>query len=294
MQNNENKLINTNKDGEKVLFYYYDKENKVFSYYSSKKKESISIKLEDIHLSLQKGGNIKTGPEWLLNTLPGDNPITAKGLPLTNMRGSCIGCCDGCEKFCYAIHGARQHHNSVMPSVIKNLILYREDRERFLKELRAELNGRKSEHKVFRWHASGEIDSPEYLEDMMLIASEYPDIHFYSYTKRFTWIANYLDKHNGKFPENFCWNLSVWKDNLQQAGFPDKYLKEVQLFAWDDLDDPSLKNVVHCPSVSYIEGAKKGHLNHTPLPNGKERNCKNCGLCWKGKMKGKLIAVYNH
>lgn len=279
---------------EKTAFYCWDETVKELRYYSAKAQKVIIISLADMHLSVQKGGNIKTGPEWLLNTLPGDHVIMAKGSALTNMRGSCQGCCDGCEPFCYAINGCRQHHNSVMPSVMKNLILYRYDRERFLAELRAELSSWKSDEKVFRWHSSGEIEDPQYLEDMMTIASEYPDVHFYSYTKRFLWISEYLDKHNGKFPENFVWNLSVWKDNLEQSGFPEKYLPEVQRFAWDDLDDDSLKGVLHCPSVEYTPGAKKGHLNHSPLPNGKERNCKNCGICWRGKMKGKKIAVYNH
>ena len=256
-----------------AIFYNYDVEKKVFSYYSTKQRRVIEKKLEDMRLQLITKGNSKTGPEYLLNTLPGDHFLQAGGKELTNVRGSCQNCCDGCEKCCYAIKGAKQHHNSVIPNNAINLILYREDRERFLQELREWLNNWKEEEKVFRWHASGEIESPQYLEDMMQIASEYPDVHFYSYTKRFKWIEEYLDKH---------------------GSFPKKYLDQVQLFVWDDLDDPTLAHLPHCPSVEWHKGETKGHLNHTPFSNGKPRNCKNCGLCWKGRMKGKAIAVYNH
>lgn len=289
-----NKLINNKIKEGTTIFYDYDEKKKVFSYYSRRVRQTITVKLSDMHLKLITSGNAKTGPEYLLNTLPGDNFIPVKGQAVTNLQGSCKNCCDGCEHFCYAIKGAKRFHNSIIPNNGMNLILYREDRERFLQELREWLNSWKEEVKVFRWHASGEIDSPQYLEDMMQIASEYPDIHFYSYTKRFEWIKQYLDTHGGVFPKNFTWNLSVWKDNLEKSNFPKEYLKQVQLFVWDDLDDPTLESLPHCPSVEYKPGDTKGHLNHKPLPNGKARNCKNCGLCWKGFMKGKAIAVYNH
>lgn len=294
------KLFTINADGEKVLFYNYNEDDKTLRYLAVKNGQTVSVEvpLAEMHVGIQHG-NIKVGEELILNTLPGDHPLMAKGVELTNMRGSCQGCCDGCEGFCYAINGCRQHHNSVMPSVMKNLILYREDRERFLVEVRAilteEVRKAKKTNKdlIFRWHSSGEIESPQYLEDMMDIAEEYPTIHFYSYTKRFSWIADYLDKH-GDFPTNFCWNLSVWKDNLEKSGFPSKYLPFVQRFAWDDMDDDSLINELHCPTVVWDGKSKKGHLNHEPFANGKPRTCANCGICWRGKMKGKLVAVYNH
>lgn len=253
---------------------------------------SIEVKLADMHVNVQKGGNSKTGKEWLLNTLPGDHRIQVQNKDITNVRGSCQGCCDGCEAFCYAINGARQHHNAVMPSTIKNLIIYRMDPERFESELDGELNGWKATkgnpEKVFRWHASGEIEDRSYLDMMMRVAEKHPDVHFYSYTKRFEWIKDYLDIH-GDFPENFVWNLSVWGDNLEKSGFPKEYLSKVQRFEWkDEISVEEYNRSIHCQSVTHDkEGEKKGHLNH-------ERNCRVCGLCWRGRCKGRTIIVYNH
>ena len=272
-----------------VIFYNVD-EAGTLNYLAKTKKGvfEITIPLEDMHVTIQKNGNSKTGREWLLNTLPGDHLIKAQGRELTNVHGSCQGCCDGCEKYCYAIHGAQQHHNAVLPSTIKNLILYRKSPVRFFEELDRELSNWKvnGADKVFRWHASGEIEDYEYLEMMMEIAKRHPEVHFYSYTKRFKLIEKYLDTH-GDFPSNFVWNLSVWNNNLVEAGFNQKYLDKVQRFEWkDEISVDEYNKSIHCRSVIH-DGKKKGHLNH-------EMNCKLCGLCWKGKCKGKTILVYNH
>ncbi len=275
-----------------IIFYNVDEEG-TLTYLSHTKDglKNVEIKLEDMHVNIQKGGNIKTGKEWLLNTLPGDHLIKVQGRELTNVHGSCQGCCDGCESFCYAINGARQHHNAVVPSTIKNLILYRMDPVRFEEELDAELSKwslKTKEDKVFRWHASGEIEDRNYLDMMMRVAEKHPDVHFYSYTKRFMWIKDYLDIHED-FPTNFVWNLSVWGDNLEKSGFPKEYLSKVQRFEWkDEISVEEYNHNIHCQSVIHDkEGEKKGHLNH-------EKNCRVCGLCWRGRCKGRTILVYNH
>ena len=273
-----------------VIFYNVD-DNKVLKYLSNTKNGlfEVVVPVEDVHVIIQKNGNSKTGKEWLLNTLPGDHEISAKGAKLTNMKGSCQGCCDGCESFCYAIHGAQQHHNSVLPSVIKNLMLYRHDPVRFENELDSELSNWKSDEKIFRWHASGEIESYDYLEMMMRIAEKHPEVKFYSYTKRFKMIEKYLDNH-GDFPSNFVWNLSVWENNLVESGFNMNYIDKVQRFEWkDNISVEDYNHSIHCMSVEHTgkTSGKLGRLNHN-------MNCRKCGLCWKGKCKGKTILVANH
>lgn len=273
-----------------ITFYKVD-ENGTLSYLVNSKEKGpyeVTLALKDMHISIQKGGNIKTGAEWLLNTLPGESFISVQGQLITNVHGSCQGCCDGCEKHCYAINGAQQHHNAVLPSTIKNLILYRKDPKRFEAEVDAALSKWKTKNtdKVFRWHASGEVEDYEYLEMMMRLAERHPEVHFYSYTKRFKMIEKYLDNHRD-FPSNFIWNLSVWSNNLAEAKFNPSYLAKVQLFEWkDNISVEDYNKSIHCRSVIH-DGKKKGHLNH-------DINCKACGLCWKGKCKGKTILVYNH
>lgn len=279
-------LVNMNEE-EYVVFYRVEEDGTL--HYLSKKKGKFyetTITLEEMHILIQKGGNIKTGKEWLINTLPGEHEISVRGAAITNYRGSCQGCCDGCEPHCYAINGAMQYHNTVLPSVIQNLVLYRLDPKRFEAELDAELSKWKADEKVFRWHASGEVEFYEYLEMMMRIAEKHPEIHFYSYTKRFKMIEQYLDAH-GNFPTNFVWNLSVWKNNLVESGFNMSYIDKVQRFEWkDNMSVEDYNHSIHCRSIIH-DGKKKGHLDH-------DMNCRKCGLCWKGKCKGKTIYVFNH
>lgn len=285
----EKKIIKSN---DTIKFYHVDPVKGDLHYFVKEKGETYEVKIpmEEIHISIQKGGNSKTGKEWLLNTVPGESPIKVDGVAITNILGSCRGCCDGCEKHCYAINGARQHHNAVLPSTIKNLILYRKDPDRFYTEIDASLSAWKAvegDEKVFRWHASGEIEDYAYLELMMRLAENHPEINFYSYTKRFEMIERYLDEHNGEFPTNFVWNLSVWKDNLEKSGFNPAYLNKVQLFEYkDDITKEEYNSHFHCPGVIHT-GKKRGKLNHNT-------DCKTCTLCWLGRCKGKTIYVYNH
>lgn len=99
-------------------------------------------------------------------------------------------------------------------------------------------------------------------------------------------IEKYLDAH-GNFPENFVMNLSVWEKNLEDSGFNLNYLNKVQRFEWkDEISVDDYNKSIHCRSVIH-DGKKLGHLNH-------DMNCRKCGLCWKGKCKGRVILVYNH
>lgn len=286
-------IISTNENEEMVVFFNVD-EKGTLTYLSRKKGVGIIkyvIPLSEMHVGIQKNGNIKTGSEWLVNTVPGEDEITVKGKPITNVKGSCQGCGRPCQYFCYASAGCRRYYHSVMPSVIKNLIIYRLDPIRFEQEIEAELSQWKDkpgDTKVFRWHASGEIEDYAYLEMMMRIAKNHPEVHFYSYTKRFNYVEKYLDTY-GDFPSNFVMNLSVWESNLKDSGFNPEYLNKVQRFEWkDQMSVEEYNKSIHCRSVTHNkEGEKKGHLNH-------ESNCKKCGLCWKGLCKGKTIYVYNH
>lgn len=278
---------------EEATVFYNVEENGTLSYLAHTKDglKNIVVKLEDMHAGIQKGGNIKTGKEWLMNTLPGDHEIEVRGKAITNYHGSCQGCCDGCEDYCYAIAGAKTHHNAVMPSTIKNLVLYRMDPARFESEIDAELSKWKlaaDDEKIFRWHASGEIEDYAYLEMMMRLAEKHPDVHFYSYTKRFGYIEKYLKAH-GDFPKNFVMNLSVWKDNLEKSGFDMNLINKVQRFEWkDEMSVEDYNHGIHCRSVIHDkEGEKKGHLDHS-------MNCRLCGLCWRGNCKSRIINVYNH
>ena len=224
-------------------------------------------------ISLAKGNSKLGKGVYAFNTLPGDKPLSTKDKgQLTNVYGTCGGCCDGCEKFCYAVNDARRFHNTCIPSLGKNTVIMRNNLDNGFKQLRQEIVAKKV--KVLRWHSSGEIMSYDYLLRMVDIARDFPDMKCYVYTKRFAWVEQYL-KENGMFPDNFICNISEWKGNTD--GYS---LDGLNRFVYDDGTDPKLEKVCHCPAVK-----KDGTRTNV--------TCDICQRCFKGN-KGLITAVYDH
>lgn len=226
----------------------------------------------ETHLHVQDG-NRKVGKGiYTVNLLPGSKPLTLKnGTVLTNITGSCVGCCENCcEKNCYAIRYVKYHHNTCVNSYAENTVLARHDIKTFFNELQLFID--RSMVACIRYHASGEIPNYNYLVHMAKIAEENPTITFYTYTKRYSWLEKYV-KENGDLPNNLVILVSIWKNNYNNPlNFPE--------FIYDDLSDPSLKDIIHCPAVD-----SKGH--ETGI------QCAKCKMCLRAK-KGDKIAVYAH
>lgn len=227
----------------------------------------------EMQISLSKG-NRKLGKKvFAFNLLPGDKPISTKDKgQLTNVSGTCGGCCEECEGNCYAVRDARYHHNSCIPALAKNTLIMRHNMEGTFTQLRDRLKSEKA--KILRYHSSGEIEIYDYLLHMVKLAIEMPEVRFYFYTKRFDFMEKYL-KECGELPENLICNISEWKGNTKGYN-----LDGLNRFVYDDGTDESLKNIPHCPAVN-----KKGHKTGV--------TCDQCGLCFSGN-NGHVVAVYEH
>ena len=224
-------------------------------------------------ISLVKGNSKLGKGVYAFNLLPGDEPISTKDKgQLTNVRGTCSGCCDGCKNYCYAISDARRYHNTCIPSLAKNTLVIRHDMDGGFNQIKDEIVSKKA--KVLRWHSSGEIESYDYLLHMVKLAVELSDVKFYFYTKRFNFVEKYL-KECGALPDNLICNISEWKGNTK--GFN---LDGLNKFVYDDGTDPSLKGIPHCPAVD-----KNGHKTGI--------NCDQCKRCFS-RNDGHVTAVYNH
>jgi hypothetical protein len=228
---------------------------------------------EEMVVSLVKG-NSKLGKKvFAFNLMPGDKPISTKDKgQLTNVWGTCSGCCDGCQNYCYAVRDTRRHHNAVIPSVGKNTVIMRHDMDKGFKQIKEALI--KNKAKVLRLHSSGEIMNYDYLLHMVKLAVEMPDVLFYFYTKRFAFMEQYL-KECGALPENLVCNISEWKGNTE--GYQ---LDGLNKFVYDDGTDPKVAKLVHCPAVDK-RGKKTGVT------------CSQCQRCFSGN-KGIITAVYDH
>ena len=227
----------------------------------------------EMKISVVKGNSKLGKGVYAFNLLPGDEPISTKDKGwLTNVRGTCGGCCEGCASKCYAIGDARRYHNTCIPSLAKNTLIMRHDMDGCFKQLKENLVKKKA--KVLRYQSSGEIETYEYLLHMVKLAIEMPEVRFYFYTKRFEFMERYL-KECGELPENLVCNISEWKGNTEGYN-----LEGLNRFIYDDGTDESLKNVPHCPSVD-----KNGHKTKV--------TCDKCQLCFRAN-EGHVIAVYSH
>ena len=226
-----------------------------------------------MRISVTKGNSKLGSGVYALNLMPGNKPISTKDKgQLTNVRGTCGGCCDGCEGLCYAVNDTRRHHNTVIPCVGKNTVIMRHNMEDGFEQLKYNLIKKRA--KVLRYHSSGEIESYNYLLHMVKLAVELPNVRFYFYTKRFGFVEKYLNECGG-FPKNCICNISEWKGNTDGYN-----LRGLNRFVYDDGTDPKLAKVVHCPAVDK-NGRKTGIT------------CDYCGRCFSGN-NGHITAVYDH
>jgi hypothetical protein len=226
-----------------------------------------------MRISLVKGNSKLGKGVYAFNLLPGDDPLSTKDKgQLTNVKGTCGGCCDGCKGVCYAINDARRYHNTCIPSLGKNTIIMRNDIDKMFEQLKEECVNKNV--KILRYHSSGEIESYNYLLHMVKLAVQLPNVKFYFYTKRFGFIEQYLNDYK-ELPNNLICNISEWKGNTK--GFN---LKGMNVFTYDDGTNPSLANIPHCPAVD-----KNGHKTGI--------NCDQCKRCFSHN-DGHITAVYSH
>jgi len=214
-------------------------------------------------------GNKKIGEGvFNISLLPSDEPLTLKnGIALTNIKGTCNGCCDECKGSCYAVKQATFHHNSVIKAWGDNTLLAREDMEEFFHQLNDFFS--KNIVGVFRWHTGGEFFSLEYMRAVYNFCATHPDTKFYVYTKRYEWLRIC---HPLK-PDNLIVNVSIWHNNYDNPlNYP--------TFIYDDGTEKELSSLFHCPAVD-----STGHETGV--------TCAMCRHCFTAK-DGSKCAVYSH
>lgn len=113
-----------------------------------------------------------------------------------------------CQRFCYAHKGGyiQWKGSSVSTNRLLNLLINKPDVFEALlsKELKSAVkSASKSNTKVvLRWHDTGDFFSPSYTELAFKIASKFPEVDFYAYTKN-------AGVASGSKPDNFIFNFSA-------------------------------------------------------------------------------------
>lgn len=151
-----------------------------------------------LHIHISKG-NRKIG--WTHNF------SLAPGLSCAN--------CSGCLKLCYDVKACLQYVNVRIARAENTAMMYMNRAETFAQI--AMYISRKRAHKVFRWHVSGDILDVDYFDRMVQIAILFPDWTFWTYTKNYNAVNEWIRIHGGtreSVPSNLSVMYSEW------AGMP--------------------------------------------------------------------------
>lgn len=121
--------------------------------------------------------------------------------------------CKECMFLCYDIKACLQYPDTVIDARMRNTVLLRRDRKEFFKRIEDKISRRKK-NKFFRWHVSGDIIDIDYFSEMVAIASRHPDFKFWTYTKNYKVVNEYVRTHGNNIkaaiPENFSIMFSEW------------------------------------------------------------------------------------
>lgn len=137
---------------------------------------------------------------------------------------SCGGNCKECKNYCYDVKACNQYTN-VCKARARNYSILKRNFDLYWEQLRAKL-AKKRTFKYFRFHVGGDFTTAEYFAEMVKTARMFPDFRFWTYTKSYNIVNEYVRKHGGKrrkaVPENLSIMFSEWKglpmDN--PFGFP--------------------------------------------------------------------------
>ena len=135
--------------------------------------------------------------------------------------------CKECKHLCYDIKACLQYFN-VLDARARNTALIwsgKGGREKYFSAIRAAIS-RRHKHKFFRWHVSGDIVDLEYFAEMVAIAKENPGFTFWTYTKAYFIVNEYVKRNGGSIkaaiPENLVVMFSEWDGMpmINPFGFP--------------------------------------------------------------------------
>lgn len=151
----------------------------------------------DLHVVISKG-NKKIGHTMNVSLLP---------------IFTCANCKE-CKSFCYDIKACLQYPKNVLSARVNNTVLVRKNMEQYFEQIEKAIQKRRKNF-YFRWHVAGDILSAEYFDNMVRIAKKYPHFRFWTYTKNYSLVNEYVKAHGNSrkkaIPSNLSVMFSEWK-----------------------------------------------------------------------------------
>lgn len=118
---------------------------------------------------------------------------------------SCMQC-KHCAKECYDVRDCR--YTNTLKARARNWSIVTRSPEKYFSDIRRAIEKHPS-FRYFRWHVGGDIPNLNYFAEVVAIAREYPNVRFWTYTKVYGLVNEYVRTHGGSIAEAIPENMSV-------------------------------------------------------------------------------------
>lgn len=200
--------------------------NKYLSMASEATIKYMAMDPENISVCISKG-NKKIGHTMNVSLLP---------------INTCANCKE-CKDFCYDIKACLQYPKNVLENRAKNTVLAKYHMTEYFNQIEKTINKRRK-NKYFRWHVAGDIINTEYLENMIAIAKRHPDFRFWTYTKNYILVNEYVKMHGENRKKAIPSNLSIMFSEWKGINMPNPY--NFPMFTCVFPDEKPTKGHYHC------------------------------------------------
>jgi hypothetical protein len=143
-----------------------------------------------------------------------------------------------CKAYCYATRGSYLQYEGPWLSQARMINYLMNDYTSFKEQVIQELSAaqskaaKKGTKVVLRWHDSGDMVSPTYLQMAYDIARQTPNVRHYAYTKQVDLVNKFADKK----PDNFILNYSKGGTSDKKVDFDtEKHSKVIPYVLFKDL-----------------------------------------------------------
>lgn len=177
--------------------------------------------------------------------------------------------CKECRHYCYDIKACLQYPNTVIDARIRNYTILQKNRALYFDTIRETLK-RRRKNKFFRWHVSGDIIDADYLENMIAIAKDFPNFKFWTYTKNYTLINDYIGSHGKNRKKAIPANLSIMFSEWKGLDIPNPYKMPVFACKFPNETQEKYKNMFKCAGncefcTAHNKGCVKGENTYNDL-----------------------------
>ena len=184
-------------------------------------------KLETIRRMLNTANEYRARYEGLAITdikpcISQGNTKIGKVLNVSLMPVMTCGNCQHCMGYCYDVKACVRFADTVIGARMRNTVLLMRDRDRYFNFIISKC-ARRRKNKFFRWHVAGDIVDIDYLDRMCAIARMFPDFKFWTYTKMYDIVNEYVRTHGDDRAVAIPSNLSIMFSEWSGVEMPNPY-----------------------------------------------------------------------